>query len=61
MNNAIDGFGVYGLVLDYAMIFVFVGSAFLVFVYLWGKGLLDMDEEAKMQMMQEDNDGSTRT
>ena len=38
----------------YALVIAFVGSAFLIFLYLWGKGRLDMDEGPKFQMMQED-------
>lgn len=51
----LDGFGVYGSTLHSALVVAFVGSAFMVFLYLWKKGRLDMDEEAKHQMM---NDGS---
>lgn len=54
--NILDGFGIYGLVVDYAMIFAFVGGAFLIFLYLWKKGRLDMDEEPKHQMMQKEDE-----
>lgn len=50
----IDGFGIYGNMLHSAMIIFFVGSAFLIFLYLWRKGRLDMDEEPKFQMMREE-------
>ena len=36
------------------MVLAFVGSALLVFIYLWRKGRLDMDEEPKFQMMKDD-------
>jgi hypothetical protein len=31
-----------------------VGSAFLIFLYLWKNKRLDIDEEPKFQMMQEE-------
>ncbi len=49
-----DNSGIYGGILHYAMIFAFMGSALLAFVYFWLKGRLDMDEEPKLQMMRED-------
>jgi hypothetical protein len=48
----IDGFGVYGNYVHFSFVVLFVGSAFLIFLYLWNKGRLDMDEEAKFQMME---------
>lgn len=48
----IDGFGVYGSTLHYALVIAFVGSAFLLFGFFWKKGRLDMDEEPKYQMME---------
>jgi len=50
----LDGGGVYGSLLHYGLVIAFVGSAFLVFLYLWRKGRLDMDEGPKYQMMEED-------
>lgn len=47
----IDGFGLYGMALDYSLIFLFVGGAALIFGYLWSNGKLDLDEEPKNQMM----------
>ncbi len=46
--------GVYGSLWHYSMVFTLMGSTVLVFIYLWRKGRLDMDEEAKYQMMQSD-------
>lgn len=54
----IDQFGVYGSVFYYSMFFAWMGSALLVFVYLWRKGKLDMSEESKMQMLKEEEDGT---
>lgn len=56
MMAVIDIGGVYGGMLHYGMTFAFVGSALVTFFYLWRKGRLDMDEEPKMQMMQEDQE-----
>lgn len=35
----------------------FSGGALLVFIYLWGKGRLNWDEDPKIQMMSEDDHG----
>ena len=51
----IDGIGVYGFVLHYALLFAFFGSGLIVFLYLWKKKRLDMDEEAKYSMFEEDD------
>lgn len=45
-----------GSTLHSALVVAFVGSAFILFVYLWKKGRLDMDEEAKYQMMKDETD-----
>jgi hypothetical protein len=49
----IDDSGLYGSLLHYGFIIALVGSAFLLFLYFWQKGRLDMDEEPKWQMMNE--------
>ena len=49
-----DAIGVYGNFFHYGLVFAIVGSAFLIFCYLWKKNRLDMDEEPKFQMMQEE-------
>jgi hypothetical protein len=49
----IDG-GVCGSFVHYALIIALVGSAFLIFLYLWKKGKLDMDEDPKIQMLKDD-------
>jgi len=51
-----DIHGVYGAIFHYSLVIAIVGSAFLVFLYLWKKGRLDMDEEPKLQMMQDDKE-----
>lgn len=55
----LDSGGIYGAYLHYGLIILLVGSAFIMFFYLWYKGRLDMDEEPKLQMMkmeEEDED-----
>lgn len=59
MNN-VDGIGVYGNFLHWAMILFFMGSAMMVFVYFWRRGRLDMDEEPKWEMMQTDEEKHER-
>lgn len=48
-----DSFGIQGMVASYALIFFFIGIAFIFFLYLWWKGRLDMDEEPKHQMLEQ--------
>lgn len=55
-----DAIGVYGSTLHYALVIAFVGSAFILFLYLWKKGKLDMDEEPKYQMMEDDQKDSKK-
>lgn len=54
--TVVDGFGVQGSILHYGLVIAFVGSAFILFVYFWKKGRLDMDEEPKFQMMESDQE-----
>ncbi len=51
----LDGIGVYGAMLLYSTILMLGGSALLVFLYLWKKGRLDMDEEPKMTVFAEES------
>jgi hypothetical protein len=53
----LDGSGVYGHILHYSLMFAMIGSAVLVFIYLWRKGRLDMDEDPKRQMMNQEEEG----
>lgn len=53
-----DSYGVYGSALHYSMVIALVGSAFLIFLLLWKKGRLDMDEDASLQMMKDDMENS---
>lgn len=45
-----DGEGIYGFVLHYSLLFAFFGSALLVFLILWSKKKLGMDEDAKFHL-----------
>ena len=45
-----DSSGFQGGILHYMQVLFLVGSAFLLFLYLWSRGKLDMDEEPKNHM-----------
>lgn len=49
-----DGLGITGCFLHYGLVIFLVSSAFILFIVLWRCGRLDMGEEAKHQMMQEE-------
>lgn len=49
-----DSSGVYGGIFHYALVFAFVGSALLGWLYFWWRGELNMDEEPKLQMMRDE-------
>ena len=51
----IDGMGVYGNLFHYMLVIFLVGTAFLIFFYLWKKNRLDMDEDPKFQMMKNED------
>jgi uncharacterized membrane protein len=57
----IDGAGIYGSIFHYAMVIAFVGTALLIFLYLWKINRLDMGEEAKYQMMDEKYEETPRS
>lgn len=50
----LDIFGSQGLILDYAMIVFFSGSALILFLYFFLTGRHDFDEEPKYQMLKDD-------
>lgn len=56
MNTVIviDGIGVFGNYFHYAVVMSLVGSSFLIFLYLWKKKRLNMDEEPKYQMLHDE-------
>lgn len=51
----LDPTGECGSLVHYGFVLAFVGGAFLVFLYLWKKNKLDMDEEPKHKMFKEDS------
>jgi hypothetical protein len=59
MNGDVDGFGVQGLFFCASSIVAMSAAAALAFCYFWRKGRLGLDEDAKYQMMQEE-DGNER-
>lgn len=52
----IDLSGACGSALHYSLVISFVGGAFLIFLYLWRKNALDMDESPKFQMMESEEE-----
>ncbi len=52
---AFDSLGLWGVAIHYAFILFFVGLATLFLLLLWRKGRLDMDEEPKWMMMEEED------
>lgn len=52
----VDSGGIFGAYLHYGLIILMVGSAMIIFLYLWYQGRLDMDEEPKLQMMKNEGE-----
>ena len=52
-----DGFGIQGLFFCSSSIVALSAGAALAFIYFWRKGNLGMDEDAKYQMMEDEEDG----
>ena len=52
----IDGEGVYGFALHYTLLFAMFGGSLMVFLYLWRKKRLDMDEEPKYTLFFEEDE-----
>lgn len=52
----LDGAGVYGGLVHLTIAAVFFGSAVLIFIYLWRKGRLDMDQGPANKMLEEDDE-----
>lgn len=51
-----DGFGVAGLCFVGASIIATSLSAFFAFIYFWRKNRLDLDEDAKYRMMEDEHE-----
>lgn len=57
MNNLAfikDATGIWGGLTHYSLVICFVGGAFIIFLYLWKRGKLNMDEGPKFEMMESD-------
>ncbi|MCH9608530.1 MAG: hypothetical protein S4CHLAM45_11080 [Chlamydiales bacterium] len=50
----IDSDGIYGFVLHYALLFAFFGGAVLTFIYLLCKKRLDISEDPKYQVFDDE-------
>lgn len=55
-RSVLDATGDCGGLVHYAFVIALVGAAFLIFLYLWKKDKLDMDEEPKHKMLKGDPD-----
>lgn len=51
--KTLDGIGIYGELLHFTMAAAFFGSALLIFINLWRKGKLDMDEGPAKHMLRD--------
>lgn len=51
-----DGEGYVGALFHYGLSFALFGSALLCFFYFWSKGRLDMDEEPKFKMLEDQDE-----
>ncbi len=56
-NLPLDGAGVSGEIMQLAFILAIAASTLLIFIHLFRKKALSMDEEAKFQMFEEDEHG----
>lgn len=52
----LDGSGIYGELLHFAFAALFFGGALMIFLQLWKKGRLDMDEEPAVRMLYDDSE-----
>ena len=59
LGTALDATGFSGAIFTSSLFLALFGSTLLVFIHLWRKGRLDMDEEAKYQLFDE-NEKTTR-
>lgn len=56
MFSGLDSSGFFGQLLHYLILFMMFGMTLLIFIYLWRQKKLDMDEAAKYQMMEDDDE-----
>ena len=52
--NTLDATGMTGLIFHYSLLLAMAGSTLLAMFYFWRKGRLDMDEEHKYKMLEND-------
>lgn len=52
--KTLDGVGIYGTLVHFTIAAAFFGSALLLFIYLWRKGRLDMNEGPARRMLDDD-------
>jgi nitrogen fixation-related uncharacterized protein len=52
--KVLDGVGLYGELLHFIIALVSFGTAVLIFIYLWRKGRLDMDEGPAERMLHDE-------
>lgn len=58
MGSLVDSTGLYGIVLDYVVIFLLSGAAATLFVYLAIRGKLGFEEENKYTVFMSDQESS---
>jgi hypothetical protein len=58
--KTLDGTGIYGEILHFAFAALFFGGALLIFIYLWRKGRLDMDEDPARRMLEDEPEDKKR-
>lgn len=58
--NELDGIGIYGQVLHYAMVIAFTVGAFISLVYFWRKGILSFGEGPSIDMVNRDDQKGER-
>lgn len=56
LAKTLDGEGIYGSLVHYTVAAAFFGSALLLFIYLWRKGRLDMDEGPAQKMLEDEEE-----
>ena len=54
LAKILDGIGIYGSIVHFSFAGLFFSAALLIFLYLWRKGKLDMDESPAEQMLEDD-------
>jgi hypothetical protein len=59
-NKVLDGTGDCGSLVHYGFVLALVGGAFLIFLYLWRKDKLDMDESPKHRVLKDDSSETTK-